>query len=239
MRVIGAGLGRTGTKSLQAALEQLGFGPCYHMHELFAHPSHGPTWMAAIEGEPVDWAGFLRGYGSAVDFPSCSFYKELMVAFPDAKVLLSVRDPQRWYDSCLETIYEIVHSWPTPWFGRFIPKFAPVYRVSTELIWKEMFEGRFLDRDFAIRRFQQHTEEVIRHVPADRLLVFDVKQGWAPLCEFLGVPVPDTPFPHLNDTAEFKKGSRRLRIFQLAVLAALGGGLFFLGRRLLGRCARG
>lgn len=238
MKIIGAGLGRTGTKSLQAALDQLGFGPCYHMMELFEHPEHGPTWMAAIEGNPVDWASFLRGYESCVDFPACSFYKEMMAVFPDAKVLLSVRDPERWYQSTLETIHAIVSVWPTRWFGPFLPKFGVVHRVSSAVIWKKLFEGRFLDREFALRRFREHTEEVIRYVPADRLLVFDVKQGWGPLCEFLGVPVPSTPFPHLNDTAEFKSIIRKFQIVQVAGLAAFCGALFFLGRAVLRRCTR-
>lgn len=238
MKVIGAGLGRTGTKSLQAALEQLGLGPCYHMHEVYEHPEHGPTWMAAIEGKPVDWASFLREYESCVDFPACSFYKEMMVAFPDAKVLLSVRDPERWYESCIETIHAFASVWPTRWFGPFLPKLGAVYRVSTSLIWKKLFEDRFRDRDFAIRRFREHSEEVIRHVPAERLLVFDVKQGWGPLCEFLGVPVPSTPFPHLNDTADFKKMIRKVQTVQVAMLAAVTGALFFLGRAVLRRCTR-
>lgn len=235
MRVIGAGLGRTGTKSLQAALDQLGLGPCYHMTEIFVHPEHGPTWMAATAGQSVDWEAFLRDYGSAVDFPACSFYKEMMAAFPDAKVLLSVRDPERWYDSCIETIHAVVHTWPTSWFGPYIPRFKHVHRVSVKLIWEQMFEGRFLDRAFAIQRFKEHNEEVIRHVPPDRLLVFDVKQGWAPLCEFFGLPIPSTPFPHLNDTAEFKSVIRKMQLGQIAALAALAGGLYFLGRKILRR----
>lgn len=238
MRVIGAGLGRTGTKSLQAALEQLGFGPCYHMTEAVLHTEHVPTWMAATEGRSVDWASFLRDYQATVDFPGCSFYKEMMVAFPDAKVLLSVRDPERWYQSCLETIHAIVTKWPMSWVGAYMPKVGPVHRLTSKLIWRNLFEGRFLDRDFALRRFREHNEEVIRHVPPERLLVFDVKQGWEPLCKFLGVPVPSTPFPHLNDAAEFKGRIRTLQIVQTAALAALAGGLFFLGKKLLRSCTR-
>lgn len=235
MKVIGAGLGRTGTTSLKVALEQLGFAPCYHMTELLKHPEHAPTWEAATAGQPVDWAAFLGSYGASVDWPGCTFYKELMVAFPDAKVLLSVRDPDRWYDSCLSTIYAIANTWPTTWFGRYLPKFGSIMRVGTPLIWEQTFEGRFLDRAFAIGRFHAHTEDVVRHVPPERLLVFDVKEGWEPLCKFLGVPVPSTPFPHLNDTAEFQARTRLIRAAQIAVLGLVAGGLIWLGSRLLRR----
>lgn len=236
MKVIGAGLGRTGTKSLQAALEQLGFGPCYHMTEVIEHPEHVPTWLAAAAKQSVDWATFLNGYQATVDFPGCSYYQEMMAAFPDAKVLLSVRDPDRWYASCLETIYAISHKLPMRWVGRFMPRMGAVMGMANHIVWQQMFEGRFLDRDFAIARFHQHTEEVKRVVPQDKLLIFDVKQGWEPLCKFLGVPVPEgVPFPHMNDTAEFKQRIVRLQVVQTAALAVLGAAAVWLGCRLLGR----
>lgn len=235
MKVIGAGLGRTGTKSLQAALEQLGFGPCYHMTEFIAHTEHAPYWNAATDGKPVDWANFLRDYQSSVDFPGCSFYKEMMVAFPDAKVLLSVRDPERWYESCLETIHSMVTTWPLYWLGPYMPKFGHIHRLASKQVWKNMFEDRFLDREFALRRYKEHNDEVIRHVPADRLLVFDVKQGWGPLCEFLGVPIPSTPFPHLNDAAEFKSRIRKIQAVQIAALGIAASGLVLVGRAILRR----
>src|SRR3712207_7389050 len=106
MEIIGAGFGRTGTMSLKAALEELGFGPCYHMYELLLeHPEHVDQWAAAVRGEPIDWHGLLDGYGAAVDWPTCSFYADLMRAYPDAKIVLSVRDPEKWYDSVLPTIF--------------------------------------------------------------------------------------------------------------------------------------
>ncbi len=234
MKIIGAGLGRTGTMSLQAALQQLGFGPCHHMTEVFAHPEQVEGWMSAARGEYVDWKWFLRDYESTVDFPGCAFYKQMMEAFPDAKVLLSVRDPERWYDSCRETIFAIGHKLPMRWIGPYMPKVGPIMRMANQVVWEQMFEGRFLDRDFAIARYQQHVDEVIRHVPADKLLVFDVKQGWEPLCKFLGVPVPDgVPFPHLNDADEFKKRIRKMQVTQTAVLGVLGVSAILLLRRLL------
>jgi len=236
MKLIGAGLGRTGTKSLQTALEQLGLGPCYHMTEFLAHPEHTDGWMAAANGEQVDWKSFLRDYESTVDFPGCSFYKEMMVAFPDAKVLLSVRDPERWYDSCLDTIYAVNHKWPMSWLSPFMPKIGRISQFANKAVWQQMFEGRFLDRNFAIERFNRHTEEVIRHVPADRLLVFDVKEGWEPLCRFLGVPVPEgVPFPRLNDAAEFKARIRKIQLVQSAALVTLVTGVYLVARSLLRR----
>ena len=228
MKIIGAGLGRTGTKSLQAALTELGFGPCYHMTELIQNPAQVGGWRAASEGKPVDWASFLRDYQATVDFPGCSFYKELMVAFPDSKVLLSVRDPDRWYESCLETIYSVSHTWPMSWIGSYMPRMGKVSQLARRIVWEQMFEGRFLDRAFALARYKRHNEEVIRHVPPERLLVFDVKQGWEPLCKFLGVPVPDVPFPHLNDAAEFKRMIRKIRITQIGALAVAGAGSLLL-----------
>ena len=93
--------------SLKAALETLGFGPCYHMIEVFEHPEHAGFWQAAWRGEPVDWDGLLGGYEAAVDWPACTFYEELLQRYPDARVLLSVRDPERWYESTRDTIYQI------------------------------------------------------------------------------------------------------------------------------------
>lgn len=236
MKLIGAGLGRTGTMSLQAALQQLGLNPCYHMREVFEHPEHVEGWMSAARGEYVDWKWFLRDYQATVDFPGCAFYKQMMEAFPDAKVLLSVRDPERWYDSCLETIYAISHKPPMRWIGRYMPKIGPILKMGSKVAWEQMFEGRFEDREFAIARYKQHNEEVIRHVRADKLLVFDVKQGWEPLCKFLGVPVPEgVPFPHLNDAEEFKQRIRRMQVMQSAILGGAGALLLLLLRRLLRR----
>ena len=233
MKLIGAGLGRTGTKSLQSALNLLGVGPCYHMTEFLEHPAHAPYWTAAGDGKAVDWRHFLRDYQSTVDFPGCAFYKELMSAFPDAKVLLSVRDEERWYDSCLETIYGISHTWPMSWIGPYMPRIGTITKFAEKVIWQSMFAGRFLDRSFAIARFKQHSEEVIRHVPPDRLLVFDVKEGWEPLCAFLGVPVPPVPFPKLNDAAEFKRRIRKIQVVQIAALGVLVAIVVSLGIALL------
>lgn len=226
LRVIGAGFGRTGTMSLKAALEGLGFGPCYHMYELLLeHPEHAGQWKAAVRGEPIDWHPLLDGYGAAVDWPACSFYADLMEAYPDAKVLLSVRDPEKWYDSVRTTIFtnagagsdSSLQNLPIRLVTR---KMRPVLRLIDELIWGQTFAGLFEDRQHAIDVFERHNEEVRRHVPAERLLVYQVSEGWEPLCEFLGVDVPQgRPFPHLNDAQEFRTRMRQRKAMGYAITA--------------------
>jgi hypothetical protein len=203
LEVIGAGFGRTGTMSLKFALEELGFGPCYHMIELFEHPEHVPLWEAAARGELVEWGEILDGYRSTVDWPGCTFYKELMEAYPDAKVLLNVRAPDKWYESARNTIYTTVN----------IPDPPPERRVVDKLVWEKTFDGNFEDRQHAIEVFERHNEEVKQHVPPERLLVYEVREGWEPLCEFLGVKIPtDKPFPRLNDTESFNQRIQQRRM---------------------------
>ena len=241
--MIGAGFGRTGTTSLKAALETLGFGPCYHMTEVFAHPRHAEVWQAARRGEPVDWDALLGPYEATVDWPGCTFYAELVERYPDAKVLLNVRDPDRWYESMRNTIYELSRiSAASPLsratfrlVGLFVPAVGKVGRMNNELIWKHTFDGRFEDRDYAKAVFEGHNEEVRRHVSAEKILVYEVKDGWDPLCDFLGVEAPDKPFPRLNDTAEMRRRASMMRVISFAVPAlALVGGLY-LARRGLAR----
>jgi hypothetical protein len=215
--------------SLKAALEELGFGPCYHMIEVFAHPEHADLWQAAWRGEPVDWEGFLGGYEAAVDWPACTFYEQLMERHPDAKVILTVRDPDRWYESTRSTIYELsMIATRSPLFRLVfgairLLRFGRVGsgNMADEIIWDGTFDGRFEDKGYAVEVFERHNEEVRRRVPHDRLLVYEVSEGWGPLCEFLGVQEPDTPFPRLNDTAEMRRRIRMVRALSLAVPAAL------------------
>ncbi len=227
--VIGAGLGRTGTTSLKTALERLGFGPCYHMTELFEHPEHLEAWRAAARGEPVDWEGPLKHYRSTLDWPGAPFYEDLMETYPEAKVILSVRDPERWYESTLNTIYEMNSTVSSPLFSLmswFVPRVRNIKRsvgIVEDLAWRGLFGGRFEDREHAISVFNEWNEGVKDRVPAEKLLVYDVKEGWGPLCEFLGVEAPeDGPFPHLNDTGIFR---RRVRIILMLAATGLVGGV--------------
>jgi hypothetical protein len=231
VKVIGAGFGRTGTASLKAALEELGFGPCYHMTEVFANPEHADFWLAAWRGEPVHWSGVLGSYEATVDWPTCTFYAQLMERHPDAKVLLSVRDPERWYESTRSTIYKLGKiSTGSPFsrlgfallslfvFGTFKTGQGP---MTEEIVWQGTFDGKFEDKHHAIEVFNRHNEEVQRRVPQEQLLVYEVKQGWGPLCAFLGVEEPDKPFPRLNDAAEMRRRVVAMRAASLAVPAAL------------------
>ncbi|MBV8076406.1 MAG: hypothetical protein JO284_08415 [Planctomycetaceae bacterium] len=223
IQVIGAGLGRTGTLSLKAALEELGFAKCYHMVEVLARMDDARTWDAAARGEPVDWDRLFSGYRATVDLPGCVFYRELLEKYPEAKVILTVRDPERWYDSARQTIYFARNAFPR-WAAVLKPRMR-VFQRMIDRLWDGMFRGRFEDRAFAIDAFNRHNEQVRRDVPADRLLVYEISQGWGPLCAFLGVPVAEgKPFPHLNDAAEFRarieRGARIVRTIGYAALGA-------------------
>ena len=225
LEVIGAGFGRTGTMSLKVALEELGFGPCYHMSEVFEHPEHIELWRAAAQGKSVDWEQIFGGYRATVDWPGCTFYNELMQRNPDAKVILTVRDPKGWYESAYNTIYRITAAASSSLVFYLAILVMPrakrmkrARRMIVELIWERDFDGRFEDREHAIETFERHNEEVEQRVPAEKLLVYEVKEGWAPLCEFLGVEVPDQPFPHLNDAEVFRGRIRRIRVLTVATL---------------------
>ena len=228
VQVIGAGFGRTGTLSLKAALEELGFGPCYHMTELFENPQHAELWERVAHGEPIKWDDLIGDYRATVDWPGCTFYEEMMEAYPDAKVLLSVRDPEKWYESTRNTIYRISKITQRSRFSSLLRLFTPkrVRRTTgmvNELIWENTFADNFEDREYAIEVFERHNGSVKKRVPEDKLLVYEVKEGWKPLCEFLGVEVPDTPFPHLNDADDFQARIRRVFTLAVAVPIALLG----------------
>ncbi len=198
LQVIGAGFGRTGTLSLKYALEKLGFSKCYHMMEVFANDNHVNRWREAARGEPIDWDALFTGYQAAVDWPSCNFWEAQLAQFPEAKVLLSERDPERWYKSVMSTIY------PFSLAGRKAQDPAVRARVEMafEVIWDALFEGRMDDKEHVIGVYLAHNERVKQLVPADKLLVFDPAQGWEPLCTFLDSDVPEEPFPRVNTTAE-------------------------------------
>ncbi|HZS77536.1 MAG TPA: sulfotransferase [Ktedonobacteraceae bacterium] len=212
LKVIGAGFGRTGTLSLKFALEELGFGPCYHMSELLKTPEHLPLWEAASRGEAIEWADIFAGYRAAVDWPTCSFYEQLMHAYPQAKFILTVRDPESWYESASNTIfYTRIKAAQSPVISRLFfmlaalsPGMRTASRIMNSPMWNRTIGVRVEDKQQAIAFFTQHIENVKQRIPAERLLVYEVKEGWEPLCAFLGVEVPtDKPFPCLNDRASF------------------------------------
>ena len=222
MRVIGSGFGRTGTLSLKRALEELGAGPCYHMEEVMKTPAHVGIWHEVALGRPVDWHALFAGYRSSVDFPASVVYRDLMNAFPDAKVVHTVRDADQWYESTLDTIYQGRTLIPG-WVRRLVPFAGNWSEMVEQQVWVGLFDGRFEDRSYAIERYHAWTVEVIATVPADRLLVFEVADGWAPLCEFLGVLQPAGPFPRVNDRASMLRRFRLVRIAtRVAPVAGVG-----------------
>jgi hypothetical protein len=205
MKVIGAGFGRTGTMSLKGALEQLGFGPSFHMIDVARYPELLPQWQAAADGESADWAQVFEGWESTVDWPACTYWEQIWETFPDAKVLLSVRDPESWYASCQKSIHASAQAAAKGELeGGSVTVSPEAMKMINGVIWNGTFEGRFDDKEFALDVYNRHNEDVKSKVPADKLLVYEIKQGWEPLCEFLEVPVPETDMPHLNDATSFR-----------------------------------
>nr|WP_157431234.1 sulfotransferase family protein [Actinomadura hibisca] len=237
MQVIGAGLGRTGTGSLKAALERLGFAPCHHMFEVLADADRARSWTEVAEGRGPDWDAVLGGYRACVDLPVAVYWRELARRYPDAKIILSVRDPERWYASARSTIFRLPRLLRHPLLGPPLRLALPVAarlatpppvaraaarpvrwplvrRVAQPVVrlvaFTRMLEALNRDRrDIAFDRasalayFERHNAAVVAEIPADRLLVYQVSEGWPPLCAFLGVPVPDEPFPRANDRGRF------------------------------------
>jgi hypothetical protein len=201
LQVIGAGLGRNGTLTLKTALEQIGFGPCHHMVEVFAHPEQGQFWLRAAMGEKVDWEDVFGNYHASVDWPSCHFYKELSERYPDAKVILSERDPKQWFESITSTILKSMKRIEIE-----DPARAEWFRFAHMIVVEQTFHNN-LDEDNVIAAYLSHNAEVKATIAPERLLVFNPAEGWAPLCRFLEVPVPAMPFPHVNSREEFN--SRR------------------------------
>ena len=201
MKVLGAGFGRTGTMSLKIALEKLGIGPCYHMREVVSHPSHIKIWYDISHGEHPNWDRLFSGFNSAVDFPVCLFYEELVNKFPDAKFILTLRDFDTWYESTANTIYKVPTMLPD-WFKRVVYPIRMFIELQVNLIWVGLFKNNFSDKESTELVYNEHIESVKKTIPADKLLIYRVNEGWGPLCEFLNVDKPEIPFPKVNDTAE-------------------------------------
>jgi len=198
LRVIGAGLGRTGTHSLKLALERLLGAPCYHMIEVFRQPTHIPIWQRATAGEMPRWKELLAGYRATVDWPAAAFWKEISQEYPDALVLLSVREVDDWWASADRTIFAISRREPPP---------GPVFPAQFEMV-KTLLETRFTpawsDERMAKQAYLRHNDEVRRSAARDRLLEWHPGDGWEPICARLGLGLPSEPFPHVNTTEEFR-----------------------------------
>jgi len=199
LAVIGSGFGRTGTMSMKMALEQLGFGPCHHMIEVVGNPAQPVHWKAIAAGQKVDWPEVFKGYNSQVDWPGAAVWRETSVAFPDAKVVHTERPEDEWWNSFSVTIskfFDRAPGLPLP------PEIADIFRTMSGWFMKDTFADH-TDRATAIAAYRRNNEMVRDTVPAERLLVFNVAEGWGPLCGFLERPEPATPFPRCHPRDEF------------------------------------
>lgn len=209
MKVIGAGLPRTGTLTQKMALELLGVGPCYHMVNVLADLEQADLWARALDGEDV-WDDVFDGFNATVDWPGGYFFAQLAERYPEAKVVLSVRDPRRWAESMHETVWAVRHGESLTRLlsdarGHVDPEWAAFLGMIDDLLWRG--KGTFAGSDHSLRALidtaEAHRANVCATVPAERLLVWDVREGWGPLCDFLELPVPDVELPHINDRREF------------------------------------
>ena len=201
LKIVGSGFGRTGTLSLKNAIETLGFGPCHHMEEIFQNPSQTAHWQAVAAGRPVDWNEVYAGYIAQIDWPGAHVWREAFAAFPDAPVIHSQRPDDIWWKSFSKTIAKLLTVYrdlPLP------PHIRDMLDAGRELIGVQTFGGKWADRDVALAAYHKREADVRAAIPAGRLLVFDVADGWEPLCAFLKVPVPDTPFPNRNQRNDFR-----------------------------------
>lgn len=214
LKVIGAGFPRTGTTSLKAALDRLGFGPTHHMHEVVSRPGQAERWLPVLSDDPVDWDRVFDGYHSAVDWPAGFFWRQLMDAYPEAKIILSVRDSHGWYES----FRTLITRPPAPEPGKVpramehMMRMRPVMDLMGRTTFGDAWEfGVSVPEEAdAVEVFRRHVETVKATVPAGRLLVFEAGQGWGPLCDFLGVQAPEgEPYPHLNDSRSVSRNFER------------------------------
>jgi len=212
LKIIGAGFPRTGTTTLKQCLEILGYQKCYHMKELLVNPDMLSYWLNIEENGTTDWDTLYDGYEATVDFPGYPYYKEHMEKYPDAKVILTIRPFENWYNSAYSTVWKagpqnirqkmvmLTRILLNPRLKKVISCIKFVKRV----FWEKQFQGKFEDKEFAEKIFNQHIEEVKAHVPPEKLLIYDVRDGWGPLCKFLNVAEPMDELPHLNKKENFK-----------------------------------
>lgn len=197
--IIGAGFGRTGTSSLKIALEHLGFGPAHHMFEIRDNPHLLPLWQGVARGDAIDFDQAFALYRAQVDWPGARYWRELAAHYPAARVILTVRDPDEWFDSVQATIVPFTANRGK--HGADHPN--AIAHMGHKLIVEDLFDDRLTDRAYATAIFRNHITEVQATIPPSRLLTFNVAEGWAPLCAFLGCPVPEISFPRLNSSKQF------------------------------------
>jgi hypothetical protein len=194
IKVVGAGIGRTGTMSLKIGLEKLLGAPCYHMAEVFKHLEHVPLWTDAANGNPVDWDALFDGYVATVDWPSGAYWPEISAHYPDALIVLSHRDAEKWWKSANETIFQAISN---------IPEEDKEWKSMIDAMMANRFTSDLTDKDACIAAYAKHNEIARATAPKHRFIEWEAKDGWGPLCKALDLPIPDEPFPHVNSTEEF------------------------------------
>jgi hypothetical protein len=232
LKIIGVGFGRTGTLSTQSALNQIGYN-CYHMNEVMHNPnlSHLNFWLKVAKAPKKtqhDWDKAFDGYNATVDYPGSCVWEELVESYPEAKVILTLhpKGPEAWYNSTFNTIYRVQKMWEGKIVALFSSRTRKIIRMTAKLIWKNFLNGTMENKQDAIDRYNEHIENVKKQIPADRLLIYSVDQGWEPLCNFLRKEVPKTSFPKVNDTLEMKQNIKSRskiakKIIALAIIVGL------------------
>jgi len=210
LKIIGAAPGRTGTVSLMTALEHLGFGPCHHMKACIQNAQQTQWFLDAANGLPVDWQDVFEHYQAAVDWPASAYYQTLLQTFPDALVIFSDRPANAWYESVSNTIFRVVPSLPL-WLRMLVPHIDRWGKMVDQTIWQNELSGQFEDQAFALQFFNDRLAEVRQVVPPQQLLVHAATEGWAPLCKFLNVEIPDIPYPRTNEAARIQKALNVLK----------------------------
>lgn len=193
LQVIGVGHGRTGTESMRTALEMLGYAPCIHMMVILSDPDAEKSWRRVIQDDNPDWNAVYQGWTASMDFPGTYYWRELLAHFPDAKAILTARDPDSWFDSISRTISPI------------LDKLTDPESIGLKLMGEMVFDNRWHERDHMIAHYEKHNADVIAEVTADRLYIHNLGEGWDGLCDFLGKPIPKEPFPHTNTGEKFNE----------------------------------
>ena len=216
IKVVGLGMGRTGTYSLKLALEKLGFGPCYHMETLLEHPEEVKYWKELDRTGRTDWQALWGDYQSAVDFPTIAYYQAVLQQYPEAQCILTLREEEKWYESAINTILDaepglrekVIMSFRMPFSVR-LRHLVQVFQLTNKF-WTRQAGPKFKQKQNALTFYRRWNEQMIHEIPEERLLVYQISEGWEPLCTFLSVAVPNEPFPHANIRSEFKDKNKKL-----------------------------
>lgn len=193
LRVLGVGFGRTGTESLKMAVEILGYGPCHHMKVVLSDPDQEALWRRVVDGAEITWEEAYAGYNSAVDFPTCYFWREVAAHYPKAPLILTVRSSESWYASMTKSIFPILEKVTDP------------DSIGIKMIKQGTFDGKIDDPDHTIAVYEKHNADIQAAFSSERLLIYELGSGWEPLCEFLGKPIPNEEYPHSNTGEEFNE----------------------------------